>query len=214
MPDFARLPLDQRVPYFQEVANRRGLTRLIVEKDFWVCFSLHLLFSIPSLADKFVFKGGTSLSKVFGIIKRFSEDIDLFVDPDWLGFGGENRPDGARSRSQFQKRCKKLNDACAAAVDQEVRPMLEQAIQHILGPKQDGGPYLAFKLDEQTQSPVLTFQYPTAEPRPPGYVHPQVKLELGAFPAVARLADRCFAMPAFATSHPFQQPGFKTAAAH
>lgn len=180
MLDFARLALDQRLPYFQEVANRRGLTRLIVEKDFWVCFSLHLLFSTTSLADKFVFKGGTSLSKVFGIIKRFSEDIDLSVDPDWLGFGGENRPDAARSRSQFQKRCKKLNDVCAAAVEEEVQPKLEQAIQHVLGPKQDGGTYLAFKLDEQTQSPVLTFQYPTTEPGRPGYLHPQVKLELGA----------------------------------
>jgi hypothetical protein len=42
MLEFARLPLDQHVPYFQEVANRRGLTRLIVEKDFWVCFSIHM----------------------------------------------------------------------------------------------------------------------------------------------------------------------------
>ena len=41
-----------------------------------------------------------------------------------------------------------------------------------------------------------------------------LKLELGAFPVVARLADRCFALPAFATSHPFEQPGFKTASAH
>ncbi len=136
-------------------------------------------FSTTSLAEKFVFKGGTSLSRVFGIIRRFSEDIDLSVDPDWLGFGGENRPDAARSRSQFQKRCKKLNDVCAAAVDQEVRPMLEQAIQHILGPKQDGGTCLAFKVDEQTQWPELTFQYPTTEPRRPGYAHPQAKLEPG-----------------------------------
>ena len=72
MLEFARIPLDERLPYFQEVANRRGLTRLIVEKDFWVCFSLFLLFSTPELADMFVFKGGTSLSKVFGVIKRFS----------------------------------------------------------------------------------------------------------------------------------------------
>lgn len=180
MLDFARLSLAQREPYFQEVANRRGLTRLIVKKDFWVCFSLHLLFSTVSLADKVVFKGGTSLSKVFGIIKRFSEDIDLSVDTDWLGFGGENRPDSAGSRSQFQKRCKKLNDKCAAAVDQEVRPTLELAIQHTLGPRQDGDTYLGFKVDKQTQSPVLTFRYPTTEPDRPGYVRPQVKLELGA----------------------------------
>ena len=180
MLEFARLPLDQRVPYFQEVANRRGLTRLIVEKDFWVCFSLRLLFSTPALADKFVFKGGTSLSKVFGIIKRFSEDIDLSVDPDWLGFGGENRQDAAKSRSQFEKRWKKLNDACAAAVDEKVRPTLEKAIQDTLGPAPDLAHYLAFKLDEQTHSPVLTFRYPTTEPARPGYVHPQVKLELGS----------------------------------
>ena len=180
MLEFARLPLDQHVPYFQEVANRRGLTRLIVEKDFWVCFSLRLLFSTPALADKFVFKGGTSLSKVFGIIKRFSEDIDLSVDPDWLGFGGEKRPDAAKSRSQFEKRWKKLNDACAAAVDQKVRPALEQAIQDALGPTRDGTTHLAFKLDEQTHSPVLTFRYPTTEPDRPGYVHPEVKLELGS----------------------------------
>src|SRR5512140_403592 len=173
MLDFARLPLDERIPYFQEVANRRGLTRLIVEKDFWVCFSLRLLFSAPAIADKFVFKGGTSLSKVFGVIKRFSEDIDLSVDRDWLGLGGENRPDGARSRSQFEKRCKKLKDACAAAVDENVRPTLEAAIQQVLGPMPDGGTYLAFRLDEQTHSPVLTFRYPTTEPGRPGYVHPQ-----------------------------------------
>ncbi|MBE3112439.1 MAG: nucleotidyl transferase AbiEii/AbiGii toxin family protein [Acidobacteria bacterium] len=122
MLDFARLALEERIPYFQEVANRRGLTRLIVEKDFWVCFVLRLLFSTPVLADKFVFKGGTSLSKVFGIIKRFSEDIDLSVDPEWLGFGGDGRPDAAPSRSQFEKRLKKLNDACATAVEERVQP--------------------------------------------------------------------------------------------
>ena len=180
MLEFTRLPPGQRVSYFQEVANRRGLTRLVVEKDFWVCFSLRLLFSTPELADRFVFKGGTSLSKVFGIIKRFSEDIDLSLDPDWLGFGGESRPEAARSRSQFGKRWKKLNDACAAAVEQKVRPTLEQAIQDALGRTRNGTTYLAFKLDEQTHSPVLTFRYPTTEPDRPGYVHPQVKLELGS----------------------------------
>jgi len=177
---FARLPLDQRLPCFQEVANRRGLTRLIVEKDFWVCFSLRLLFTTPAFENKFVFKGGTSLSKVFGIIKRFSEDIDLPIDPSWLGLGGESRPDAAKSRSEFQKRWEKLNDACATSVDKKIRPVLEQAIQDVLGSNQDGTSYLSFKLDEQTHSPVLTFRYPTNEPERPGYVHPQVKLELGS----------------------------------
>jgi hypothetical protein len=125
MVEFARLPLEERVPYFQEVANRRGLTRLIVEKDFWVCFVLQMLFSTPSIADKLVFKGGTSLSKVFGIIKRFSEDIDLSVDPASLGFSEEGQPDGAPSRSKFEKRLKELNNACGAAVEHNIRPELE-----------------------------------------------------------------------------------------
>jgi hypothetical protein len=193
MFEFAGLPLDQRLPYFQEVANRRGLTRLIVEKDFWVCFSLRLLFSTPAFNNKFVFKGGTSLSKVFGIIKRFSEDIDLSIDPNWLGFGGESRPDAAKSRSDFQKRWKKLNDACATFVDQKVRPVLEQAIQGVLGSNQDGTSYLSFKLDEQTHSPVLTFRYPTNEPERPGYVHPQVKLELGSLTDQQPIGDHTIA---------------------
>jgi hypothetical protein len=146
MVEFARLSLDERAPYFQEAANLRGLTRLIVEKDFWVCFSLHLLFSTPEIANKLVFKGGTSLSKVFGIIKRFSEDIDLSVDPDWLGFGGEDRPDAARSRSQVEKRWKRLNDACAAMVDENVRPALEQAIEAALGQTRDQSPYFVFTI--------------------------------------------------------------------
>ncbi len=180
MLDFAKLPLSERSPYFKEVAARRNLTGRIVEKDFWVCFMLRLLFSAPELSDRFVFKGGTSLSKVFGIIERFSEDIDLSVDPGWLGFGGDNRPDAAPSRSQFEKRRERLNAACARAVKRKVQPWLERAIQGALGRRPDGIPYLTFKFDEQTQSPILTFFYPTTELEIPGYVHPQVRLEFGS----------------------------------
>jgi hypothetical protein len=180
MIDFARLPLSERVTYFQEVADRRGLTRLIVEKDFWVCFTLRMLFSLEDLADKFVFKGGTSLSKVFGIIKRFSEDIDLSVSPDWLGFGGENRPERASSRSQIDKRCKNLQSACIDAVKDEVCPALEGAITKAIGSADSYSSHLVFDVDQQTHSPVLIFQYPTEEPLSQGYIRPQVKLELGS----------------------------------
>jgi len=180
MRDFARLSLAGTEPYFQETANRRGLTKLIVEKDFWVCFMLRFLFDTPELSDKIVFKGGTSLSKVFGIIKRFSEDVDLSLDPDWLGFGGENRPDAAPSRSQFAKRWTRLNKACATAVRDVVLPAMEAAVLDVLGFPKRHDSHLAFELDEQTQSPVLTFRYPTREPDSPGYILPQVKLEFGS----------------------------------
>jgi hypothetical protein len=59
----------------------------IVEKDFWVCWILKHLFAEPILKDQMVFKGGTSLSKVFGLIDSFSEDIDLILDWRLLGYG-------------------------------------------------------------------------------------------------------------------------------
>ena len=58
---------------------------VIVEKDFWVTWTLARLFEEPSYRPALVFKGGTSLSKVFGVINRFSEDIDLSISPVLLG---------------------------------------------------------------------------------------------------------------------------------
>ena len=121
MIEFAKLSIEERANYFQEVANQRGLNTLIVEKDFWVCFILRILFELPEFSDKFVFKGGTSLSKVFKIIKRFSEDVDLSLDPEWLGFGGENAPDKAPSRSQFFKRCESLGRECVSIVESQLQ---------------------------------------------------------------------------------------------
>ena len=58
----------------------------IVEKDFWVCWLLGRVFATPRLGASCVFKGGTSLAKVFGAINRFSEDIDLALSPASLGW--------------------------------------------------------------------------------------------------------------------------------
>jgi hypothetical protein len=72
---------------FGESASRLGMNPAIVEKDFWVCWILKHLFAEPALKEQMVFKGGTSLSKVFGLIERFSEDIDLILDWRLLGYG-------------------------------------------------------------------------------------------------------------------------------
>jgi predicted nucleotidyltransferase component of viral defense system len=64
----------------------------LIEKDFWVCWILKHLFSIPAFESRLFFKGGTTLSKVFGIIERFSEDIDLAVDWEMLGFVEDRSP--------------------------------------------------------------------------------------------------------------------------
>ena len=80
MNSIARMQGDARAQLFAETAERKGIADAIVVKDFWVCWVLQQLFSIDALSGRLLFKGGTSLSKVFHAISRFSEDIDLEVD--------------------------------------------------------------------------------------------------------------------------------------
>lgn len=77
----------QRRTVFEQTAIRIKLPIASIEKDFWVTEILNILFSLP-YADKMVFKGGTSLSKVWGIIRRFSEDIDIAIDRSMFGIEG------------------------------------------------------------------------------------------------------------------------------
>src|SRR5580693_8684897 len=86
------MPARDRADLFAETAARKALPEAIVEKDFWVCWMLQQLFSIDALSGRLLFKGGTSLSKVFHAISRFSEDIDLAVDYAALGFIGDRDP--------------------------------------------------------------------------------------------------------------------------
>jgi hypothetical protein len=180
MFDFARLPLAERSLYFQETANRRGLTKLIVEMDFWVCYILKIIFGAPELADVFVFKGGTCLSKVFGIIKRFSEDVDLSIGPVWLGFDDQDAVGMVCSRSGVQKKFKKMERACIDAVRERICNILEEEIVKTLGPRIDSSRYLNFLIDSQTGSPLLELYYPTDQDNVRGYILPKIKLEFGS----------------------------------
>lgn len=75
---------DQTLAY-QNAALTLKTEAVILEKDFWVSWLLGVLFTLPEVAPHLVFKGGTSLSKVFGVIDRFSEDIDLCLVPEFVG---------------------------------------------------------------------------------------------------------------------------------
>lgn len=79
MENFARSKPADRLAAIQEAASRRDLTPVIIEKDFWVCWTLRRLSEQADLGQHLTFKGGTSLSKAYGIIERFSEDIDLTI---------------------------------------------------------------------------------------------------------------------------------------
>ena len=79
MDKVAHLSTAERLQLFEQISARRNLAFEIVEKDFWVCWILDVLFGMPDFKDAFIFKGGTSLSKCFNVIERFSEDVDISI---------------------------------------------------------------------------------------------------------------------------------------
>jgi predicted nucleotidyltransferase component of viral defense system len=116
----AALPDKQRKELFMLTAERLGMgTVAVVEKDFWVCWTLKQLFEHPVLSKQLIFKGGTSLSKVYGLIDRFSEDIDLVLD--WRVVAEVEDPMGERTITKQRKLNEALNEkACAYIADKMV----------------------------------------------------------------------------------------------
>ena len=86
MNKLLELSNDQLDLVIQNTADKLEISRTIVEKDFWVCIILNYLFKEFKYKDSIIFKGGTSLSKVFNLIQRFSEDVDIALDWRVLGY--------------------------------------------------------------------------------------------------------------------------------
>jgi hypothetical protein len=169
---FLDLPPEERRLYVEQAALRRSVSPVVLEKDFWVCWLLGVLFN-SNFAASLVFKGGTSLSKVFGIIDRFSEDIDLSLSPESLKL-----PEAGQTRTQANKWMTKAEEACGIAVRDEIAPALEHAVEVVLG-KRPGG-WFEFRTDANTNSPVLLFHYPSTQPAGFAYLTRAVKLEFGS----------------------------------
>ena len=122
MDQVARLSTAERNQLFQETASRRGVRIEIIEKDFWVCWTLKNLFDLPEIGEHFIFKGGTSLSKVFQVIERFSEDIDVSINRDYLGFDGEEDPENVEGSNKRKRQLEALKEACQSKIGEELAP--------------------------------------------------------------------------------------------
>ncbi len=179
MSTFATLPAQERELFFRQYQQGRGVDPVIAEKDFWVCWLLGRIFEQPKLADTSVFKGGTSLSKVFQAIERFSEDIDIGISPISLGWN-ESDLDEAPSRNKRSERKTQLEAACAMAIEKGWKPILEEAVQAVLGQPPDRAEWLSYRFDEAGRSPVLLFAYPGALPRGVEYIARVVRIEFGS----------------------------------
>ncbi|MBT3432039.1 MAG: nucleotidyl transferase AbiEii/AbiGii toxin family protein [Candidatus Thioglobus sp.] len=121
MNNIANLSVEQRNELFHETAVLMNTSDAIVEKDFWVVWILGKVFADDKLRKILRFKGGTSLSKVFDLIGRFSEDIDLILDWTLLT---EQNPKEQRSNTQQVKYNKKVNKKAEIYIESEILPVV------------------------------------------------------------------------------------------
>ena len=123
MNDFLSFPANRRRLLCEEGQQRLGLPPASIEKDFWVCWTLKELFGLPGWGEHLTFKGGTSLSKGWRLISRFSEDIDVVIDREHLGFGGI---------TLSAKQRKRLVKACSRRIEAELGPALENRFREAI----------------------------------------------------------------------------------
>ena len=120
---FIELGKEEQRDIIRVLKQRTGMSEQIIEKDWWVSAVMRAIFALP-YADALSFKGGTSLSKCWGLIDRFSEDIDIAVAREFLGYGGE------LSRTQISD---KLRRAACSFVREKLQfdikdKMIEQGV--------------------------------------------------------------------------------------
>lgn len=134
-------------------SDKLNLSKAIVEKDLWVCMILNYLFSEFKYKDAIVFKGGTSLSKVYKLIERFSEDIDLALDWEILGYGARE-PYEDRSNTKQIKFNDTLNNDTKVFLKDKLLPVLQNDFSKILN-----GKSWNFYIDE-VDGQTICFDYP------------------------------------------------------
>ena len=166
---FLLLPAEDRREALSVAADRSGRPAHLLEKDAWVVWALLTLYASP-LGEHLVFKGGTSLSKAYGVIRRFSEDVDLTYDiralaPDLVGDNGEALP---KTRSEEKR--------WTSAVLERLPQWVAGAVQPVIATALATGPLTAaIRVDGEKL--FIDYEATTAGS---GYVVPSVMLEFGA----------------------------------
>ena len=177
MDSFAKEDAEVRAEVFGEVAARKGVAPVIIEKDFWVCWALRRVFELADRLPAPLFKGGTSLSKGYGLIERFSEDVDISLDRHALGFADERDPACAELSGKVRKGLlKELKETADQYVGDELLHTLNDCFLIGLGAE-----VFSLSVDDD-EAQTLLFSYPVGERRDDatlGYVKPVVRLEFG-----------------------------------
>jgi predicted nucleotidyltransferase component of viral defense system len=128
MKEFLNLTKLQQEQAINATAARKKIDPFMVEKDFWIVLFLNLLFHKSAIGSSFAFKGGTSLSKAYHAINRFSEDIDLIID--WRVLGYEvDEPWEKRSKTQQNKFNTEADQRAHDYIASTVLPELERVVR-------------------------------------------------------------------------------------
>lgn len=166
MEKWFELSEEDRKNIFTQTSNETGLSPTAVEKDWWVMIALRAIFS-TKVAEHLVFKGGTSLSKGWGLIERFSEDIDLAIDRNFFNFKGD------LSRREVTK----LRKAACEFVTNEFIEMLYQALD-AQGVKEYELSFLAFERSD-TDPVAIELKYKSLT-ETVEYLQPRILIEISS----------------------------------
>ncbi|MFT3732849.1 MAG: nucleotidyl transferase AbiEii/AbiGii toxin family protein [Hyphomicrobium sp.] len=194
---------DDRRGVFTETARRIGISDFLAEKDYWVCRVIDLVMKEPPWAPKRFFKGGTSLSKGFGIIERFSEDIDIVFNrhtlkcDEGIAFKGDFDPadpevvflgnDGRPSQKKREQRFEKLQDACGRFISGPMKDKLSRALPECRVVTSCEEPQTLFV---RYPSLFVEANLDAQEDDEHGYFLPRVKIEGGARSAQSPSVER------------------------
>lgn len=170
MNNVASMSQQERAELFEQTAANRGFHPAIAEKDFWVCWVLKKLFESRDLAPHLVFKGGTSLSKVYGLIDRFSEDIDLVLNWEQLGYGNEGDDPWQEldSNTKLDRFNREFNQKAGKYIEAQLCPQLVTLLTDC--------PEVRVAVSDD-DSQVVNIGYPAAFEL--DALRPEVKLEIG-----------------------------------
>jgi hypothetical protein len=180
--EILKAPAAERRDLFLGAARRLGTPEENIEKDFWVCWILDALFNgLDKGGPRLLFKGGTSLSKAFALISRFSEDIDITVFRDDLGQSVSIADLEAHSGKKRRARLDAIKRACQEFIQGNLYAMLAKLVAQTMAEAHIDPAQARLSLDEEDPDrQSILFWYPSVAARQEGYVRPAVKIEAGA----------------------------------
>jgi predicted nucleotidyltransferase component of viral defense system len=168
MNEWLKLSEKRRIDILNQVNNQTGLPVQAIEKDWWVTMVLNAIFT-SKYAQNFVFKGGTSLSKAYNLIERFSEDIDLAIDRNFLGFEGE------LTKTQI----KKLRKVSGSFIINELKTELNIRLQELGIPAEFYTLTTDENIDDTSDPHTIELEYKTIVEQG-DYLPQRVLIEIGA----------------------------------